>query len=214
MWNKTIGKESAIDRVLKSLFGFGVIFMSGCASAPPDNVGDACAIFKEKRSWYRAVNKAQQKWGVPKAVQLAIIRQESSFDANAKPARNRFLFVFPGKRKSSARGYAQAIDQTWARYQKDAHRPGADRDNFRHAADFVGWYVDQSYRRLGLAKTDAYQQYIAYHEGWGGFARQSYSGKSGLEAAARRVESTAQTYQRQLSRCEKVKRNGKTRYRG
>ena len=197
-----------IQVLLIGLIGLG---LTACASSPPQNVGDACAIFKEKRSWYKATRKAQEKWGTPKSVQLAIIRQESGFDADAKPARGRFLFVFPGKRKSSARGFPQAIDQTWAQYIRATGNGGADRDNFRDAADFVGWYTAETRRRVGVPVTNAYGQYLAYHEGWGGYARETYKGKSGVIAAARRVSAAAATYDRQLKRCEKVKRNGKTK---
>ena len=41
---------------------------------------------------------------------MAIIKQESSFIADAKPDRRKLLGFIPWKRKSSARGYAQAID--------------------------------------------------------------------------------------------------------
>ena len=187
------------------------LFMSACASGPPDNPTNACAIYKQKRSWYRATRASEERWGVPKYVQLAIIRAESSFDKDAKPPRGRFLLIFPGKRKSSARGYPQAIEQTWESYQRATGNRGASRKNFRDAADFVGWYGSETRRRVGVPVYDAYRQYLAYHEGWGGYARGSYRGKPGLEAAARRVERTAASYRRQLQSCEKRKRNGKTK---
>ncbi len=188
--------------------------LAACASSPPENPDNICAIFKEKRSWYRASRDAQYKWGTPKSLQLAIIRQESAFDADAKPSRRRFLFVFPGKRRSSARGYPQAIEQTWETYIRATGNRGADRDSFRDAADFVAWYAQETSSRNGVARNDAYRQYLAYHEGWGGFARGSYRGKPTLQAAARRVASTASRYESQLRGCEKVKRNGKTKFRG
>lgn len=191
----------------------GLTLVGACASAPPKNPSDICAIFAEKRSWYRATRDAQYRWGTPKALQMAIIRQESGYDDDARPARGRFLFVFPGKRKSSARGYPQAVDGTWETYIRATGNRGADRDSFRDAADFVAWYARETRSRNGVPLTDAYRQYLAYHEGWGGYARGSYRSKSGLRATARRVAANTAAYQRQLRRCERVKRNGKTKFR-
>ena len=185
---------------------FGLL--SACASTPPDNVGDACDIYDDKGGWYRATHRAEKKWGLPKYIQLAIIRQESGFDADAKPERRRFLFVFPGARKSSARGYPQAVEKTWDLYQRDSGNGNASRRSFSDSADFVSWYARQSNRRLGLAFSDSYNQYLAYHEGWGGYANRSYARKSDVRQAARAVARTADVYRRQLERCEKRFRRG------
>lgn len=181
--------------------------VSACASAP-SNVGNACSIFKEKGGWYHAARKAEKRWGAPIPVQLAIIRAESGFDHNAKPARGKFLFVFPGRRPSSAYGYAQATDPTWEAYKRATGNRGADRDDFKDAADFVGWYMAQAHARAGAPMNDAYAQYLAYHEGWGGYARGTYRRNGHLQAKARRVSAAANTYAAQLSRCEKRLRRG------
>ncbi|MGF1544301.1 MAG: hypothetical protein ACFB00_07355 [Parvularculaceae bacterium] len=182
--------------------------LAACASTPPDDVGNACEIFDDKGGWYRSTRRAERRWGLPKHIQLAIIRQESGFDADAKPDRNRFLFVFPGRRKSSARGYPQAVEGTWELYKRDTGRDGASRRSFSDATDFVSWYGRQSNRRVGTPMTDAYNQYLAYHEGWEGYAGRSYRGKPGLAEAARRVSRTAAVYRRQLEGCEKRLRRG------
>lgn len=179
------------------------LFISGCASSPPDDIGDACEIFKDKGGWYKATHRAEKKWGLPKSTQLAIIRQESAFDADAKPGRKRFLFVFPGARRSTARGFPQAVEGTWDLYRKDARNRGANRKNFRDAADFVSWYARQSQRRNGIAMSDAYNQYLNYHEGWGGYARGSHRQKRWLLQSARRVSENATVYRAQLAKCEK-----------
>ncbi len=181
---------------------------AGCASTPPDDIGDACEIFEDKGGWYRSTHRAEKRWGLPKHIQLAIIRRESGFDADAKPERNRFLFVFPGRRKSTARGYPQAVEGTWDLYRRETGRSGASRRSFSDAADFVSWYGRQSSRRVGVALTDAYGQYLAYHEGWDGYARGSYRRKDWLRTAARRVARDADVYRRQLDGCEKRFRRG------
>ena len=52
---------------------------------------------------------------------MAIIRQESSFDPNAAPERNKLLGFIPWKRPSSAKGYAQAVEGTWEEYKKETN---------------------------------------------------------------------------------------------
>ena len=47
---------------------------AACATAPPANVEDICAIFDEKRGWYKAAKKSEKRWGTPKHVQMSIIR--------------------------------------------------------------------------------------------------------------------------------------------
>jgi len=180
-----------------------LIALGGCVStAKPDEPGDACAIFRQHEAWWKAVKRAERRWGAPPALQLAIIRQESRFVHNARPPRGKFLFFFPGRRASSAHGYAQALEGTWDEYARAAGDRGVDRDEFRDAADFVSWYAGRVRRELGVPFSDARGHYLAYHEGLGGYRRGSWRGKSGVIAAANRVQGFASAYQSQLSRCE------------
>jgi hypothetical protein len=173
-----------------------------CSTAPPRDISDGCRIFEDRGGWYRDSKASHEKWGVPVHVQLAIIYQESRFVDDAKPPRDHILWVIPWGRVSSAYGYAQARDSTWKWYQQETGNRGADRDDFDDAVDFIGWYCDTSHRMLGISKGDAYSQYLAYHEGQGGFRRMTYNNKPWLIAVARRVETRARNYQRQLALCE------------
>ena len=184
------------------------LMAAGCASTPPDNISNACDIFEDKGGWYRATHKAEKRWGLPKHIQLAIIRQESGFDADAKPERRRFLFVFPGARKSSARGYPQAVEGTWSLYERDTGNRNANRRSFSDAADFVSWYGRQSNRRAGVPLNNAYRQYLAYHEGWEGYRDGSWRRKAWLRDVAENVSRNAAAYRAQLDRCERRFRRG------
>ncbi|HFD79454.1 MAG TPA: hypothetical protein ENK05_03520 [Gammaproteobacteria bacterium] len=183
-----------------SLAAAGVLL--SCSTSPPKNIADSCEIFREKDDWYEAAHDSFEKWGVPIHVQLAIIYQESRFVHDAKPPRGKLLWVIPWKRLSSAYGYGQIKDSTWDWYLKSTGRHWADRDDFDDVVDFIGWYGAMSHRKLGISKWDAYNQYLAYHEGHGGFKRKSYRKKKWLMAVARKVEARARSYRAQLSRCE------------
>lgn len=180
---------------------FGILVIS-CSTAPPEDIGNSCSIFEEKDSWYSAARDSYKKWGVPIQVQLAIIYQESRFVHDAKPPRQKLLWVIPWTRPSSAYGYGQIKDSTWEWYLKSTGRRWADRDDFDDVADFIGWYGNMSHRKLGISKSDAYSQYLAYHEGHGGFKRKTYKNKKWLTRVASQVAARAQRYSAQLRKCE------------
>ena len=178
------------------------VTLVGCSSDPPRNISNSCDIFEDKSGWYRDASRAYEKWGTPVHVQLAIIYQESKFVDDAKPPRDHILWVIPWGRVSSAYGYAQAKDSTWDWYIEKTGNRGADRDDFEDAVDFIAWYVSTSNRMLGISKWDAYNQYLAYHEGQGGYKRKTYNSKPWLIKVAKKVSARATSYQKQLVRCE------------
>ena len=194
------GKKRGMARLL--VITIASLALLSCTSLPPKNQGNACAIFYEKDNWYAAALAAQKKWGTPIAVQMAIIYQESRFQSDAKPPRNWFLGVIPLPRSSSAYGYGQSQDSTWDWYMRSTDSYGADRDDFADVVDFIGWYTNVSQRKLGLSKWDAEKQYLAYHEGHGGYSRGTFLKKPWLQLVAKKVGSQAERYASQLKSCE------------
>jgi hypothetical protein len=178
--------------------------LAGCGPnvpPPPRNLDDACAIAAERPKWMKAMLATQSKWGVPVAVQMATIYQESKFKGDARTPLSYTLDVIPMGRHSSAYGYSQAIDSTWDWYKKDQRRGSARRDNFDDAVDFMGWYMDQSEQKLGIAKTDARAHYLAYHDGHSGYRRGTYKRKSWLMRISAEVQTRAEVYSQQLVTC-------------
>ena len=179
-----------------------LLLVTGCATAPPSQVDNICAIFYDKDDWYDDAAEASEDWGSPIPVMMAIMHQESRFVAKAKPPRKKILGFIPGPRPSDAYGYSQAKKSTWKNYKRSAGNYGADRDDFSDAIDFIGWYNYQSYKRNGIARDDAYRLYLAYHEGHGGYSRGSYRSKAWLLDVARKVDRRAASYAAQLRTCE------------
>lgn len=173
-----------------------------CSNSPPKNIKNSCAIFDEKDDWYASAHDSYEKWGVPVHVQLAIIYQESRFVHDAKPPRRKLLWVIPWTRPSSAYGYGQIKDSTWDWYRDSTGNRWADRDDFDDVVDFIGWYGSVSHRKLGISKWDAYNQYLAYHEGHGGYKRKTFRSKDWLIKVARKVDQRAKDYSAQLKQCE------------
>ena len=188
--------------LIKTAARFGLIaLLTGCASYQPTQVDDVCAIFRGEPDWYEAAVEANEKWGTPIWVMMAIIHQESRFVEDAKPPRDWFLFI-PVPRRSSAYGYAQAQDSAWEEYLRKSGAWGADRDEFDDAIDFVGWYTHTTQRTLGISKWDAYGQYLAYHEGRGGYKKGSWKSKPWLQKVATKVKNQAARYNAQLKGCK------------
>lgn len=184
------------------LITLAAVSVSACTTSPPSRTDNICTIFREKDGWYDDAADSRKEWGSPISVMMAIMHQESRFVAKAKPPRKKILWVIPGPRPSSAFGYSQAKKSTWVEYKRSAGRYGADRDDFGDAIDFIGWYNEQSNRRSGIAKNDAYRLYLAYHEGHGGYNRGTYRKKSWLVSVAKKVRDKAARYRSQLLKCE------------
>lgn len=183
-----------------SLIIVALVSLSGCATAPPTKQDNLCEIFREKGGWYDDAKDMNEEYGTPINVAMAIMKQESSFRSDVRPPRTKLLGFIPWSRPSSAYGYAQAQDPVWGEYEDEAG--GGSRSSFDDAIMFIGWYTDGSQKQLGISKWDPYNQYLAYHEGRGGYKRKSYQKKPQLIKIARRVESQAKTYGWQLKQCK------------
>lgn len=178
-----------------------LLSLTACSTNPPKNPDNLCQVFAEKDDWYEAAQSAENRWGVPISVQMAIIYQESSFKATAEPPRPLILGFIPWFRSSTAYGYAQAQNNTWSEYQQKTGRHFTSRQDFADSCDFVGWYCAVSNRKLGINKTDAYNLYLSYHEGHGGYQRNSHTHKQWLLTTAQKVENRAKRYNAQLNSC-------------
>ena len=183
-----------------------VLLVAACGGnreySAPRELDNACAILDQRPSYQRAFRETERRWGVPVAVQMAIIYQESKFVGNARTPHQYALGVIPIGRQSSAYGYSQALDATWAEYQRARGR--AKRDDIFDATDFMGWYMSQTTAELGIPLNDTQNQYLAYHEGRSGYARQSHLEKAWLMRVAADLEQRAAMYDAQLHSCRRA----------
>lgn len=180
--------------------------VAGCGGRkePPRNLDNACSIVDQRPKYLRAMRRAERDWGVPVPVQMALIHQESRFDGDARTPYRWALGVIPMGRQSSAYGYSQALDGTWDQYRASTRNRRASRTDINDATDFIGWYMTETRRRTGLPMSDARRHYLAYHEGWSGYARGSYRSKAWLMDVADRVDTRARRYEAQLRACRKL----------
>lgn len=177
-----------------------LVALSGCTTAPPRDQGNLCNIYRQYPRWYEDSLAMQSQWGTPPQVAMAIMKQESSFVADALPPRAYLLWVIPWGRVSPSYGYAQAQPPAWSDFERSTGKSGS-RDNFADAIRFIGWYTAGTQQQLGISKWDAYNQYLAYHEGRGGYSRGTYRAKPWLMQVARKVEQQSITYGAQLNQC-------------
>ncbi len=182
-----------------------VLLLASCGGggnySAPRQLDNACAILRERPQYLRAMERAERRWGIPVPVLMAAIYQESKFVGNARTPHTFALGIIPMGRQSTAYGYSQALNGTWEEYQASAGSRRSKRDDIGDATDFMGWYMDQSARSLGISKTDAEAQYLAYHEGRTGYASKSYLDKPWLVEVAAAVGARAEMYEGQLAAC-------------
>lgn len=192
-------------RHLMKIVGAGLVLgLAGCGSAPR-NIDNVCAVFEQQDgwidNWQRASKAASKRHGIPVPVLMATIRKESGYQSDARPPRQYYLGFIPGKRASSAYGYAQALDGTWDQYRREAGGFGSSRDDFEDAVDFVGWYHAKTASKFGLDPNDAFNLYLAYYSGWSAYAKGSWRSNAGLQKTARDTAAMAQNYSAQMQRC-------------
>jgi hypothetical protein len=185
--------------VVSAAAGLWLAFV--CVVAPPRNIRDACEIFAQYGDWYQDAKRASDRWEVPLPVLLAIIHRESGFRADAQPLRWSLFGFLSGPPVSSAFGYSQALDGTWQRYKEATGNLAAERSRFSDAVDFVGWYVHRTWKQAGIAKHDAYHNYLAYYFGHAGYTRGDNKLKPLIQRAAIDVQHQADLYAGQLGLC-------------
>ena len=183
------------------LFFLIIFFLISACSSIPKNTSNSCSIFSERYLWYKHTKKVEQKWGTPIYIQLAIIKMESDFDWLAKPPRQKIFKVIPFKRPSSSFGYSQAVKGTWKQYKKETNNKLATRARFKDSVDFIGWYTNKTESILKIPKTNAFKQYIAYHEGWDNY--KNYKKNQKVIILATKVKQQANKYRKQLKKCQK-----------
>jgi hypothetical protein len=192
-----------MSRLLRGTVLF--LFLASCGGggnfSAPRALDDACALSRERPEYFSAMRDTERKWGVPVHVLMATIYQESKFVGNARTPHRFALGIIPLGRQSSAYGYSQALDATWEEYQEEEGGRRARRDRIADATDFMGWYMSESERRLGISKYDANAQYLAYHEGRTGYANQSYLAKEWLVEVAASVQARSDKYRDELAAC-------------
>ena len=181
-----------------------LLALAGCASAP-SSINNVCSVFEQRdgfiQNWHRAAKETERKYGVPVPILMATIRIESGYQARARPPRSKLLGFIPWKRASSAYGYSQALDGTWTEYKRATGNWAADRNNFHHAIDFVGWYHNRSNSLNGISLNDAYHLYLAYYAGHAGYRQGNWKSNSQMQGAAKRAADMANQYSGQLRSC-------------
>ena len=124
---KTLEDLKRMKRFKYSYFLLIILIIQSCTTRPPENPDNICLIFKEKKSWYKAVIKSEKRWKIPPYVLMSFVHQESSFQADAKPDREKILGFIPWFRPSSAVGYSQALTKTWEDYKDETGNTRANR---------------------------------------------------------------------------------------
>ncbi len=149
---------------------------------------NACVLLDQRPHWAEALDATRMRWHIEPWYVLAFMHQESRFNPTAMS-------------KSKAYGYAQVKQPTWEWYQLKRGRQNVSRERFDDAVDFIGWYANQNVIRNGVDLNDVKNQYLAYHEGLGGYENRSFLAKPWLMTISDKVADRAALYQAQLLDC-------------
>ena len=149
---------------------------------------NACALLAARPHWREALQELKRNWQIEPWYVLAFMYQESRFNPTALS-------------KSQAYGLAQVKAPTWEWYELKRGRINTSRERFDDTTDFMGWYAHQNRVRNGIDLNDVRNQYLAYHEGLGGYEQASFIGKPWLLTVTDKVVDRAMMYQAQLFTC-------------
>ena len=189
---------------MRRIMFIALLLLTGCATAPTQT-NNVCAVFDQRdgffNNWYNQAKSVETEYGVPVPILMATIYTESGYQARVKPPRTKLFGFIPWSRPSTAYGYSQALDGTWADYQRETGRWTARRTDFSDAIRFIGWYHARSHQLNGIQLNDAYNLYAAYYAGPNDYARGTWRSKPGIDRTARRTATIAGTYAAQLSSC-------------
>ncbi|MDC3180935.1 transglycosylase SLT domain-containing protein [Gammaproteobacteria bacterium] len=146
--------------------------LSGCVVEEPQAgyEKDICQFVHAHSRWSSVLRKTEQEFEISPGLVMSVIYHESSFRSHVRPPRDIVLGVFPVRLRTEY-GYGQIKDMTWQWYlEKD---PGLfrSRTSFADTARFIGWYYKHYLAVSRPTKKRAYDFYLAYHEGLGGYQR-------------------------------------------
>lgn len=183
-----------ISTLIFAILGYGYHLID----ASPTKVSNVCEIFDQKPHWFANAVSMEENWGTSIPVAMSIIYQESAFQQYAKPPFVFKFYIIPWGRQSSSHGFSQAVNGTWAMYEKEVGE--ANRTSFKDSIDFVGWFMHETNQR-GIGVSDAYRQYLNYHEGWNGYKKGTHKAKPSLLKISRKVQQRAVKFETQLLEC-------------
>lgn len=175
------------------------IFAMACAavflSAPPAlaQTADMCTVIARNPDWIPILQTVEETYGVTPGAVLAVIDQESRFNAAAR-----------GQGASGANpqrnfGYSQANLRTWNWFLRESGYEGSrSRTDFAASAHFIGWHFLEHVDTINAPVSDTYRHYLVYKQGLGGYRRGAPAASQRL---ARTIERRAATADRQLDGC-------------
>ena len=173
---------------MKKLIFYAVLPMCGYMGAI-----DISKFYLEHPGWYQRHAQIAERSNVSMAEALSIIEIESGFHPNASGG---WFWGFFNKPKSSAKGYAQALDGAWSDYlQARGHRLSS-RYDYMSSVEFVHWYIDKYANKF--REHNPIEHYLLYYNGPGNYAKGHLSNHKKAEQVAK----LALSFDQALKGCE------------
>ena len=178
------------------------LLLSGCVHeyTPTDYDQRICMVVNNNWGWAHSLASASKVYQMSPGLILSVIYHESSFNSHARPPREKIWGLIPW-RQSSAYGYGQVKDETWAWYIEKNPARFVSRTSFHDTVHFIGWYYSVFKHKERHSDTPYADFYIAYHDGIGGYERHSEKNNTWLQNKAKSVSDRALAYDKQLKHC-------------
>ena len=166
-----------------------VVFLTGCATAPPKRQGDICAVFEQHPDWYDHAPQVRQALGYsnarPNGLRPARVELPEPREAGAQE----FWFI-PLGRPSSAKGYATGAGSRLGRIPGGAGRALPEPFGHGGRARFHRLVQLQDLARARCRSKRCPQSLSRLSRGRGGYRRGTWKNKPGVQRTAARVAET------------------------
>ena len=142
------------------------LLVAACAPSVPDRQQDLCAIFQQHPDWYDYAKDAEDEWGVPAPHPHGLRPPRIELPQRCAAAPQ----VRPLDHPVGPRVFRQGIRAGAGPCLERTTRPSAARSSaaartWKTPSTSSAGTTTRTSRQLGIAKTDAYNLYLAYHEG-------------------------------------------------
>jgi hypothetical protein len=191
LWRPDMPLRTASLTTMALLAALATVVTNGAPAAA--QTANMCTRISENPDWVGHLQAVEARWGVTPGTVMAILDQESRFNARA---------MGPGATGPAGQrnfGYAQANLRTWNWFLQDSGWNGSrSRSDFEASAHFIGWHFDEHVSLINAPVSDVYRHYLVFKQGLGGYRRGAPASSQRL---ARTIAGRAAAADRQLDGC-------------
>ena len=159
----------------------------------------ACEIFRKRGDWYEAARRAEVRWGLPAAHQLALLTEEWDLKSGHLPPKWRPSWTHNRENLGLADGYFEA---TWNQYRFQTGNKSASQNNTRDVFDFTGWFLASMSSIHNISPKDPVAQYVIWRNGPDAYVSGQWQTQLWMRLQAEAFATRARYYDETLKACQ------------